>query len=184
MNFDLEQSFFHQNIWPRTIIFSSKYFSRISLIMSHRYYIWKSQSRYLAKIWGGSKWKPLAWVFKVDQKIFGFPEFIRNTFNRVCCYCLKYVTIIVIQRQSLWYLLLVNFFQKCDILLGGPRFVTVWDRGGGQKSSKIAWHTLWTLKRWSRANPMCSQKKDLNSEFVASWLQEIPFSKELTDNHW
>ena len=29
---------------------------------------------------------------------------------------------------------------------GGPRFVTVCDRGegGGQKSSKIAWHTLWT----------------------------------------
>ena len=27
------------------------------------------------------------------------------------------------------------FVQKCDILLGGPRFVTVCD--GGQKSSKI-----------------------------------------------
>ena len=26
----------------------------------------------------------------------------------------------------------------------GPRFVTVCDRGGGQKSLKIAWHTLWT----------------------------------------
>ena len=29
-------------------------------------------------------------VFKVDQKILGFPGFIKNTFNRVFCYCLKY----------------------------------------------------------------------------------------------
>ena len=38
------------------------------------------------------------------------------------------------------------FVQKCDILLGGVQdlwqFVT-----GGQKSSKIAWHTLWTAPK-------------------------------------
>ena len=27
---------------------------------------------------------------KVDKKNLGFPGFIRNTFNRAICYCLKY----------------------------------------------------------------------------------------------
>ena len=30
---------------------------------------------------------------------------------------------------------------------------------------------------------MCSQKEG-PTEFETRWLQEIPFSKELTDNYW
>ena len=30
---------------------------------------------------------------------------------------------------------------------------------------------------------MCSQKEG-PTELETSWLQEIPFSKELTDNYW
>ena len=30
----------------------------------------------------------------------------------------------------------------------------------------------------------CLQKEGPNSEFGTNWLQEIPSSKELTDNRW
>ena len=61
----------------------------------------------------------------------------------ICCYCLKYWN---------WKLLAVSsVFLTCyfcsevwHILLGGPRFVTICDRGGGQRLPKIAQHALWT----------------------------------------
>ena len=61
----------------------------------------------------------------------------------VFCYCLKYSSNnYSYLKQSPFSIFACQLFvQKCDILLGGgPRFVTVCDRGegGGQKSSKIA----------------------------------------------
>ena len=38
---------------------------------------------------------PSPWQFKVDQKILGFPAFIAKTFNRVFCYCLNIIIIVI-----------------------------------------------------------------------------------------
>ena len=60
----------------------------------------------------------------------------------VSCYCLKYSNdYIYLKAVSIFLIFACQLFvQKCDILLGGPRFVTVCDRreGRGQKSSKKA----------------------------------------------
>ena len=72
-------------------------------------------------------------------KNFVFSGFIRNTFNRVFCYRLKYsnnYSYLKAVSPVLILLLPLNFFQKCDILLGGLRFVTVCDWGGGSKIIK------------------------------------------------
>ena len=58
----------------------------------------------------------------------------------VLCYCLKYSSndYSYLTQSPFSIFACELFVQKCDILLGGPRFVTVCDRGrGGQKSSKI-----------------------------------------------
>ena len=73
----------------------------------------------------------------------------------VFCYCLKYsITIIVRQFKAVSILLYICLLTFCSevwhTFRGGSRFVTVCDRGGSQKSSKIAWHTLWTAPyKWT-----------------------------------
>ena len=56
----------------------------------------------------------------------------------VFCYCLKYSSndYSYLKQSPFSIFACYLFVQKCDILLGGPRFVTVCDRGGGKNHQK------------------------------------------------
>ena len=65
----------------------------------------------------------------------------------VFCYCLKYSSndYSYLKQSPFSIFACQHFVQKCDILLGWSKICdSLWQGRGGQKSSKIAWHTLWT----------------------------------------
>ena len=68
-------------------------------------------------------------------------------------------------KIAVWYIYIYSKnwggSKKCDILFMGVQDFcdSLWQGGGGgQKSSKIAWHTLWTAPQLSRGWPSAGEK--------------------------
>jgi hypothetical protein len=74
-------------------------------------------------------------VFKLINTLdLGFPRFIRNTFNRVFCYCLKYsnnkiyYSYLKAVSRAFASMMLTFFLRSVTYFLGVSRFMTVCEK--------------------------------------------------------